>query len=227
MDVFSQIRPVSLREQVVIQIRTAIIEGRLRPGDHITEITLTKQLGVSRTPVREALILLEREGLVISSPNRGCFVRIFSEDDVHHLFAMRTTLENFAGELIIDRLTEADFEHLSRSIEAQRLSSAEGDLKRVRTIDMDFHRYLIEKSENPLLIRSWSELVAQVAAVLYIRAEAQPDYDEMMAIRDHHTIVEAYTSRNLEGLKMLNQRINGRVADECRAALQKLHTRRY
>src|SRR3954471_5557932 len=96
----SQIRTVSLREQVVQQIRTAIIEGRIKPNDHLTEMTLTEQLGVSRTPIREALILLEREGLVIAAPNRGCFVRAFSEQDVDEVFSMRATLENLAGKLI-------------------------------------------------------------------------------------------------------------------------------
>lgn len=98
MTLLSQIRPISLREQVVEQVRTAIIEGRLKPNDHITEATLTSQLGVSRTPVREALILLEREGLVVESPNRGCFVRAFTEGDIRDIFSMRTTLENFAGD---------------------------------------------------------------------------------------------------------------------------------
>jgi DNA-binding GntR family transcriptional regulator len=94
MTVFSQIRAVSLREQVAEQIRIAIIEGRLKPNDHIVESQLTEQLGVSRTPVREALILLESESLVVSIPNRGCFVRAFSTDDVRALFSMRIVLEN-------------------------------------------------------------------------------------------------------------------------------------
>jgi len=63
---FSQVRASNLREQVVEQVRAAIIQGHLKPGDHIIEASLTKQLGVSRTPVREALILLEREGLVVA-----------------------------------------------------------------------------------------------------------------------------------------------------------------
>jgi GntR family transcriptional regulator, rspAB operon transcriptional repressor len=71
MQLLNEIRPINLREQVVEQVKTAIIEGQLKPGDHMVEASLTKQLGVSRTPLREALILLEREGLVESFPNRG------------------------------------------------------------------------------------------------------------------------------------------------------------
>ncbi len=222
MSSFSQIRSVSLREQVVEQIRTAIIEGRLKPNDHIVEQTLTEQLGVSRTPVREALILLEREGLVVASRNRGSFVRVFTEDDVVTIFSMRTMLENFAGELIIQRLSAADHQQLQATIERQREFIEAGDFKNVRSTDMSFHQFLINESEHPLLRRNWDELVAQIAALLYVRAEAIPDYDEYHAIRDHTDIVDAYRQRDLEQLRAVNQRINERVAGECRLGVRRI-----
>jgi DNA-binding GntR family transcriptional regulator len=225
MDVFSQIRPVSLREQVVTQIRNAIIEGRLKPNDHITELTLTQQLGVSRTPVREALILLEREGLVFSSPNRGCFVRAFTEQDVEHVFSMRTVLENFAGELIIDRLTSEDFNSLESRIEAQHEAEEAGDSKKARSIDMGFHQYLVNTSEHPLLMRNWIELVAQIASLLYIREEVNPHPNKLQSIEDHQAILEAFRQRNLEALKAVNTRINQRVGDECRSAVARLNAK--
>ena len=218
MTLFSQIRPISLREQVVQQIRTAIIEGRIQPNDHIIEATLTDQLGVSRTPVREALILLEREGLVVSLPNRGCFVRAFTERDVSEIFSMRTALENFAGKLIIDSLDAADFDYLNQSIANQRAAIERGDLQQVRIIDMAFHQYLVTKSDHELLIRNWMAIVAQIAAVLHLRAQAIPDYDEYQSIQDHTGIVQAYAARDLPRLTTLNQQVNQRVAQECQAA---------
>src|SRR5262245_8599312 len=134
--VFSQIHAVSLREQVVEQIRTAIIEGRLKPGDHIVEASLTQSLGVSRTPVREALILLEQDGLVVSHPYRGCFVRDFTVADIAGIFSMRTTLENFAAELIIDRLGEDDYRHLEDLIQRQQTAIGSADFRTVRSLDM-------------------------------------------------------------------------------------------
>lgn len=221
MAAFSQIQSVSLREQVVDQIRTAIIEGRLKPNDHIVEQALTEQLGVSRTPVREALILLEREGLLVASRNRGCFVRVFTRKDVLAIFSMRTTLENFAGELIIQHLTADDYNHLESTIARQHEFIKQGNLKNVRSTDMSFHRYLVERSEHPLLRRSWGELVAQVAALLYVRAEAIPDYDETMSIRDHQAILDAYRNRDIEALRAINKRINERVAGECCVGLER------
>ena len=209
---FSPIQATSLREQVVEQVRTAIIEGRLKPNDHIIEKDLTEQLGVSRTPVREALILLEREGLIVSFPNRGSFVRDFSVQDVEMIFSMRTALENFAGELIIEHLNETDWGTLEDSIEAQRKAIERGDAQSVRSIDMRFHEYLLRKSQHPLLIRNWTEIVAQIAALLYLRRDAMPDYDEYLAVSDHQRIVDAYLKRDLEALYEANRSINQRVA---------------
>lgn len=222
MTVFSQIRPVNLREQVAEQIRTAIIEGRLKPGDHIVESTLTQQLGVSRTPVREALILLEREALIVSHPHRGAFVRAFNAEDVDALFSMRTNLENFAAELVINRLTQDNYDLLQDLIDVQQVWIAQGDFKQVRSTDMAFHQYLVNASNHPLLMRSWQEIVAQIAAVLYLRAEGNPEIDEYRAIEDHRAILNAFMEHNLERVKAENERINRRVAEECRLAIQQL-----
>jgi DNA-binding GntR family transcriptional regulator len=216
----SEIKPINLREQVVEQVKTAIIEGRLKPGDHMVEATLTKQLGVSRTPLREALILLEREGLVESFPNRGTFVRTFDLSDVNTIFSMRIALENFAADLIIKTLDKTDFDKLEGLIEEQRRYIRSKDFKHVRTTDMSFHRYLIERSEHSLLIRNWSEIVAQIAALLYMRAEAMPNYNEALAIADHKKILEAYKTKNAAKVKALNKQINERVEGECRKSLE-------
>jgi DNA-binding GntR family transcriptional regulator len=222
MNVFSQIRPISLREQVADQIRTAIIEGRLKPNDHVAEASLTQQLGVSRTPVREALILLEREALIVSVPHRGCFVRAFNEADVQCLFSMRTTLENFAAELLIQQVSQEDFDHLNNLIKLQETYITRSDFKQVRSTDMAFHQYLINRTDHPLLQRSWQEMVAQIAALLYLRAEDNPNYDEYLAIQDHQSILDAYVSRDLERVKLENRRINDRVAGECTTAVRHL-----
>jgi DNA-binding GntR family transcriptional regulator len=212
----TQVHAQSLREQIVEQIRNAIIEGRLNLGDRITEIQLTEELGVSRTPVREALIVLESEGLVVSAPNRSTMVRTFSERDVDQIFSMRTALENFAGELILDRLGADDYQRMTELVNAQKRAIQQNDLQIVRRVDMSFHRMLIERSEHALLIRQWTEIVAQIAALLYLRAEAIRDYDETQSIKDHTAILNAYQYHNLAELHMLNVQINLRVAAECR-----------
>jgi DNA-binding GntR family transcriptional regulator len=219
---FETIQSVNLRELVVEQIRRAIIEGRLRPNDHIVENALTSQLGVSRTPVREALILLERDGLIVSYPHRGSFVRDFSVQDVEEIFTMRITLENFAGERIIQTLTSADYEALDELVQRQQNAIEAADFKAVRSIDMSFHEYLIEQANHVLLKRNWRQIVAQIAAVLYLRAEVIVNYDEYLAIRDHKAIIDAYRQRDLEALFEVNTRVNRRVAEECKQAVARI-----
>ncbi len=218
---FYQVSMPSLRDNVVEQIRQAIIEGHLRPNDHIVEALLTEQMGVSRTPVREALILLEREGLVIAYPNRGFYVREFTATDVDHIFSIRVVLENYAAERNLETFTQEDFEQLDGMIEQQRLAILDNDFKRVRSIDMNFHRYIVSHSQHPLLIRNWTELVAQIAALLYLRAESVV-YNEMLAIGDHKRIVEGYKSRDLNAVQHANREINYRVSAECVLAIRKL-----
>lgn len=218
---FSHINPVSLRDQVVEQVRKAIIEGRLLPEDRITEAALTRELGVSRTPVREALILLQGEGLIAYVPNRGAFVRPFDAERVEHIFSARCNLENFTAELIIDRLTAADFTRLEGLIERQRVAMTEQDWQAARSRDVDFHWYLVQRSEHAYLQRLWRELVAQVAALLHLRARGLR-HDEYQVIDDHQALVTAYRSRDLDAVQDLNRRVNARVAEECRVALARL-----
>lgn len=84
---------------------------------------------------------------------------------------------------------------------------------------MAFHRYLVDKSGHELLIRHWTEIVAQIAALLYLRAEEIKNYDEFQSIQDHKAIVKAYEQRSLDELKSLNGAINLRVAGECQRAV--------
>ncbi len=212
---FTRIQKGNVRDSVVKQIRQAIIEGHLKPDDHIVEISLTKELGVSRTPVREALLLLEREGLVVTQTNRGSFVRSFTVDDIEEIFSMRISMENFAAQQNIDRLSDDDFKQMYEFLASQEAAIQADNFEQVRSIDMNFHRFIINRSGHRLLARHWEEIVAQIAALLFFRAEVFPDYDEMLAIRDHKRIIEAYHQRDLDSLYAANQQINNRVCTEC------------
>ncbi len=113
------VKAITLRDLVYDQIRQAILERRLKPGDHMREQELTKMLSVSRTPLREALGLLERDGLVVNYPNRGWFVTKFSSAEISEIFVLRSGLESMAADLMIDRLNEEDLAELEAMIEAQ------------------------------------------------------------------------------------------------------------
>src|SRR5579864_9777932 len=98
-------------------IREAIIDGRLPPGQRLKEEELAQELGISRTPVREALLILQAEGLVTAVPNRGAVVRTYTESDLVDMYELRALLESFAAHQAAKRITEAQLAALSDSCE--------------------------------------------------------------------------------------------------------------
>ena len=106
-------RPASAVAAAVI--REAIVDGRLSPGERLKEENLATELGISRTPIREALLLLQTEGLVEAVPNRGAFVRAYEHGDLQDLYELRAVLEGHAARRAAERLTEAELDELRAS----------------------------------------------------------------------------------------------------------------
>lgn len=205
-------QPLTLRENIVETIRNMIYEKELMPGSPIREMELTKQLGVSRTPVREAFILLERDGLVVNHPNRGIYVREFNEQDISEIFTVRVTLENLAARLVLDKLDERHFAELEILIQQQKLAVDHEDYRQLGLLDWRFHFFFVELSGNSRLITYWKSIAAQYQAVIRYRATAYPDYDEHQILLDHQWILDAYRSGDLAKVFEANQKINERVA---------------
>src|SRR5689334_13271919 len=121
-------------------LREAIMSGELGPGQVLGEEQLGRQLGISRTPVREALVLLRSEGLVETPPNRPAIVRNFDRDDLHEIYSIRAVLEGYAARLAADRLTDADLEALQRSCDRYReLGRHDERLRELTDENFTFH----------------------------------------------------------------------------------------
>ena len=213
------VRPANLREQVYEQIRQAILDRQLKPGDHIRDRELTQLLNTSRTPLREALGLLERDGLVRRIPNRGWFVTKFSPPDVREVFALRCGLENLAADLMVDRLTERDFAELETKIQELGRAIRAGDIQRRIQLDQAFHRRLVELAGNQRLLRMWHNTVIQCAMIFNYHTVTMPDYDHWTGVRDHTAILDALRSGNPAAVHAVNNEINQRVAEQCVAGL--------
>lgn len=210
------VKPITLRDQVYDQIRQAILERRLKPGDHMREQELTKMLSVSRTPLREALGLLERDGLVVNFPNRGWFVTKFTAEEINDIFVLRAGLENLAADLIIERLTDTEMAELQAIINRQAQALAdEQDLAALGVLDRAFHRRIVELSGNSRLLRMWQHISVQCAMAFNYQTITIPDYDHTLAITDHTAILDALRSRDPEKVHSVNNEINGRVAAQC------------
>ncbi|WCB93451.1 HTH-type transcriptional repressor RspR [Baekduia alba] len=181
---FPPLEPASLRQRASDALRSAIVGGRLKPGDRLKEVELAEELGISRAPVREALRQLEHEGLVVSLPYRATEVLGVSQEEVAEvLVPIRLTLESFAFRKAMPVLTEADFVVLEQLVEAMRVAGQRGDLDALAEDDVRFHELVIERSGQPHCLQIWRSIEPRVRA--YFRRDA-PRHTTADEVADEH-----------------------------------------
>jgi DNA-binding GntR family transcriptional regulator len=184
------LEPASLRRRASDALRSAIVEGRLRPGDRLKEVELAEQLGISRAPVREALRQLEHEGLVASLPYRATEVLGVSQEEVAEvLVPIRLTIESFAFRKAMPLLTEDDFEALAAIVHRMRAAGARGDLEQLAEDDVRFHELVIERSAQPHCLQIWRSIEPRVRAYFRRDAPAHPRADELA--EEHQELLDA------------------------------------
>jgi len=183
----------TLRERSLEALRSAILSGRYRPGDHLGEVELAGSLGVSRGTVREALRHLQQEGLVTAG-NRGMLrVNSLSSAEVHELFRVRAALEGLAvREVIASPRREAAAENLRAAVE--RLSDEDEPAARMEA-DLAFHLLLCQLSGNSMLVEVWQRLAGRMRVAILNGASWQAP---MMARDRHVPIVEAIERGDVE-----------------------------
>ena len=213
-----------LREVVCESLRKAIREGVLEPGERLMEIQLADQLGVSRTPVREAIRKLELEGYVIMMPRRGTYVANLSIRDVNEVFEIRTSLDSLASGLAAERITDEELERLQRLLVLIGEYIETNDMEKIVETDTEFHDLLYQASRNTRLVGIIFNLREQLtrfrttsmgfpgrlAATLeehrrIVEAIAQGDVKEAQAAAEYHMEKSEQTLlASMEALKEKN-----------------------
>lgn len=183
-----------LRELVFEALREAIVKGDLAPGERLMEVQLAEELGVSRTPVREAIRRLELEGYAVMVPRKGAYVASLSAKDVADVFEIRTALEGLAAELATERITEEELEELERRLHFVARRVEEGDLSRLVEADTEFHDLLYRASRNQRLVQIIGNLREQIQRLRAASLATPGRMQEMLA--EHKQIVEAVARRN-------------------------------
>ncbi|UCM88177.1 GntR family transcriptional regulator [Streptomyces marincola] len=173
-----------LREQVREELRSRINEGVIKPGERIYEHLVASELGVSRNPVREAIRMLESEGLVVVEPRRGVLVRRFDPRDVEDLFDVREAMEVLAARLAARRRGAEDLDRLRQLTEAGRLALVRGDLAEVDRTNSDFHEDLIRIADNRRLHDVWMPLQGQLHWLFRQNSEPERVWHEHRDILD-------------------------------------------
>lgn len=185
----------ALTDRAAQSLRDAIVEGRLRPGQRLVEVRLASQMGVSRAPVREALRILEREGLVTSRPRRGVSVTVLSKHDVQEIYGLRSALECQAARNACKRITPPDVEELLSLIRAMKRAGSVDDRKLLARRDLAFHQKILEMSGNRRLLQAWLGIMTHVR-LLQRHVLTSEDASVRELARRHETIVNALRSSN-------------------------------
>lgn len=185
-----------LREVVCETLREAIRGGVLKPGERLMEIQLAEELGVSRTPVREAIRKLELEGYVIMMPRRGTYVANLSIRDVNEVFEIRTTLDSLASGLAAERITDEELERLERLLVLIGEYIEQNDMEKIVETDMEFHDILYQASRNIRLVGIIYNLREQLTRFRSTSMSYPGRLKE--TLEEHIRIVEAIAQGNVE-----------------------------
>lgn len=189
-----------LREIVFETIRNAIISGDLKPGERVMEVQMAESLGVSRTPVREAIRKLELEGLIIMLPRKGAYVADLSVKDLTEVMEIRASLEGLAAGLASIRIDAAEIEELE--IYALKFhKSIEEDVDVIILRDFEFHDAIFKASRNERLIQLNNNLIEQVQRFreIYHKKVNKPKESS----REHYAMVEAISNRDVDKAEKL------------------------
>jgi DNA-binding GntR family transcriptional regulator len=203
------VRP-ALQEEVVARIRQMIEDGSLLPGSRVPERQVCTQLGVSRTPLREAFRILAAEGLLELTPRRGATVKRLRPDEVDHMFEVIEVLEALAGELACTEMDEAGLRAVEGLHERMMAAWRRRDRRRFFALNQEIHERIVAGCGNPILIRVYAGLSGQMRRIRYMPQITEAQW--RIAAREHAAIMKA--------LKARERRALGRILRE------HLHTKR-
>ena len=204
------VRPrTSLRDMVHARIRSAIISGELAPGEVHSAPSLSVQLGVSATPVREAMLDLAREGLVTVMPNKGFKITEVSDSDLDEITQIRQLLEPPILSSVVDLIPDEDFPSLSEAANQIVEAASEGDLPGYLEADRVFHLSLLRYCGNNRLVELVDSLRAQTR--LYGLRSLVEQGLLVESAQEHHEILAAIQARDSESFARLLTRHIGHV----------------
>lgn len=188
-----------LRELVFEKLREAIVDGTLPSGERLMEVQLADDLGVSRTPVREAIRRLEMEGFVVMTPRKGAYVSGFSLKDITDVFEIREALEALAASLAAERISEEQITDLYRHLELFEKATVSHDVEEWVKLDTSFHAVIYTASQNERLVQMINNIMEKI--LRYRKMSLKPEERIKFAYKEHQDIVAALARRDREAAR--------------------------
>ena len=191
-----------LRKQVYEVLRQTILTGKLKPGEKITEVEIAEELNVSRTPVREAIRMLELEELIVIVPQRGVFVAgIKSTKEINDIFQVRAELEGLAAYLAAQNITEEQLVSINNYADKIKECINDNNLQRCIEIDISFHQAIYEAADNKWLQKMLDSLFEQITR---FRASSLGQEGRMeTALNEHKKLSKAFAEKEAEKARQL------------------------
>lgn len=186
----------SLTDEIADVVRERILKGEYEIGEKIKENQIASELKVSRTPIREAFKLLENEGLIDYIPNRGCFAKGFTKQDVDDIYAVREALEELAVRWSVARITEPELVALEEQVDLMEFYTKKKDKKKVLELNTSFHEVIYASARSRFLaqvLRSYKEYIEKTRKSIFY----EQSYLEGI-LSEHRAIFEAIKDRDEE-----------------------------
>lgn len=185
-----------LRDVVFNTLRQAILTGELKPGERLMEIHLANKLGVSRTPIREAIRKLELEGLVTMIPRRGAEVAQITEKSMNDVLEIRRAMDALCVELACDRISEEELEKLKNACDYFEKAVRSKDAKKIAQADVELHDIIVQATGNQRLIQLVNNLSEQMYRYRYEYIKDASQHERL--IEEHRIIYESIVKKDKE-----------------------------
>jgi DNA-binding GntR family transcriptional regulator len=191
----------SLGESVFLRLEEEIISGKLKKGDLLTEISLSKRMGVSRTPLRTAIQTLAEEGLVEITPNKGAVVVGVSAEDLIDIYRIRMGLEGIAASMAAKRISDEEKAQLRESIELSEFYLVKRDFDHLKELDTDFHNIIYRSSGSRHIYKILSDLHRNIRAYRKLSLSVPSRLEHSLA--EHREILGAIERGDAEAAEKL------------------------
>lgn len=191
----------SLRGRVFHHLREDILSGKYKEGDELKEVAIGEELGVSRTPVREAFRQLELEGLIQIIPNKGAYVTGITQKDVKDIYMIRSLLEGLCARWACEHITKEQMEEMEENIYLAKFHAQKGHLEQLADLDNRFHDILYEACNSKMLehqLKDFHEYVLRVRKKTLSNANRGPASNE-----EHEQIMEAIKAKDADKAEKL------------------------